>query len=294
MCGAGLCPFVFEFLIEETSRSFDTARPIDVQARTALRALSSYDAELAERYEQVLVGTLNVQGASGFFFIEEFAPNRADADQPVTPENVAQVIVDGCRYKLWGEREAQLLALRKGFSTRAAFKEPIDLASQLVPFRTPDLLRLIQGNVDPVGALELVERCICWPWDGGSTAVLEAGFPRGSVACALLRQLLEDDSVFTPERRVAFLKWATSREVVPASGLSSTPAGKIKLRFDAAACAGVHERQWPLPYAMTCSHQITLADYTDARVLASKLLLAIDHTGDGFDESAYGMATDDP
>jgi len=274
---------VLEFLIEETERAFDSSLPLDQQARAALLALRDFDSDLAKQYEEVLVGFSNGQHISGAFLVEDIAPDLPDSDAPVTAENVVAVIIAGCKYKLWTSREAQLLALRRGFSTHAALmKDPIDLASHLAMFDTPDLMLLVEGRTEPVSKVELLERCITWPMCLADD--LEAGFPRGSTTCQLLRSLLEDEDEFTPERRVAFLEWATSRTVMPVEGLESTPSGRIKLKWDEGGLSQGDETMWSLPRARTCFHSIYLPNYACRGVLKSKLWLALDHRKDGFAE----------
>ena len=129
--------------------SFDTSRPLDEQARAALAALADWDSALAKAWEEILVlFTTDGGEVPGAYEISEFAPSHKDAESTVTRENVAEVIVAGCKHWLWDSREAQLLALRRGFSTCPFIsKDPVDLRMQLLPFQTPDLVLLVQGQV---------------------------------------------------------------------------------------------------------------------------------------------------
>ena len=275
--GRGLSRFVFEFLIDETSRTFDTSKPIDQQARVALSALQDFDAELARQYSEVLHGDL-VEGAH---IIGEFAPNRDDADLPVTKHNRAEVIVSGCKYLLWEYREDALLALRTGFSTReVCCKQPIDLRLPLQRFFTADLQLLVQGQDAGVSTADLISS-IEWPREGMLT-VYEAGFPHQSNTIALLREIMDDEEVFNTQRRAAFLQWATARHVLPAGGLDATSNGKIKLRCNRDAASGYDEARWGLPTVKTCVAELWLPSFSRREVLQGKLLLAIDNCGSGF------------
>jgi len=277
--GPGLCRFVYEFLIEDHGRSFDPELPMERQVIAALEVLRDYDSELARSWEVVYNGFTSGHGAAGLYIIEEFAPNHPDKDQNVTADNVGEAIVAGCRYTLWESCEAQLLALRAGFSMRE-FSNPIALASQLAPMHSAELMLFIEGE----SVLSLVEQ-ITWSDDGDlARAELVTGFPPGSSTCALLKKLLSDEGAFPPGRRQQFLEWATGRSVVPALGLGSTANGKIKLRWDEAVQVGDDESKWRLPQPRTCFHEVRLPNYSDMDVLLKKLLLAIDHRDDGFAE----------
>ena len=275
--GRGFCRFLLEFLIDDTSRSFDTSKPIDQQARDALSALQNFDAELARQYGEVLHGDL-VEGA---FTIGHFVPSHDDADLPVTKQNRAEVIVLGCKYLLWDKREDALLALRTGFSTReVCSRQPIELLVPLQAFYTADLQLLVQGQDMGVSTADLISS-IEWPREG-TVSIYEAGFPHQSKTPALLREIMEDNEVFNTQRRADFIQWATARHILPVGGLDATPNGKIKLRCNKDAPNGCDEAKWGLPIVKTCVAELWLRSFTSRKVLQEKLLLAIDHSGDGF------------
>mmetsp|Transcript_64404 Transcript_64404/g.107030 ORF Transcript_64404/g.107030 Transcript_64404/m.107030 type:complete len:373 (+) Transcript_64404:236-1354(+) len=275
--GRGLAPFVFEFLIDETERSFDPSLPIDEQARAALRALKAYDQQLFEQFNDILVGFVNDGDVPNAYLVEELAPTHPHAEQAVTKDNVREVIVAACKYRLWDAREAQLLALRRGFSTASVLsKEPIDLLIQLQPFETRDLLLLVQGETRELTNTELVEQCIQWPNEAfAATSDNGGGFPPGSVTVALLRELLADQADFNSERRMKFLRWATALPALPDAGLAGTDGGKIRFMCDRIAQAG-DEAGWPLPYVSTCFHVIHMPNYSDPTVLKQKLFTAME------------------
>ena len=273
----GLCPFIFDFLIEKTSRSFDDTLPLDVQARAALRALQSFDADLYREYNELLVAYLNGTGIPGAHFVEELAADFPGADEYVTPDNVQEVIVWAVRDRLWKSRESSLLALRRGFA-QASSNKGIDLSLHLKTFNTPDLMLLIQGKPEAISTVELVEHCIKWP-DETSAATFEdsGGFPYGSTTVALLREVLSDEEVFTAERRQKLVSWVTSLDVLPDAGLIGHDQGKIKVKWesDEWACTG-DETGWPLPRVSTCSHLLHLPNYSRREVLQDKLLRAME------------------
>jgi hypothetical protein len=275
--GRGLCPFVFEFLLEETDRSFDTTLPPDKQTAAALRALRAYDSVLYEQFNTILAGYLNGAEVAGAFKVGDFVPNSHQYESPVTKDNVQSVIVAACKYRLWDQQEDQLLALRRGFKTdNILSKEPIDLLHQLRPFQTPDLMLLVQGRPEPLSVAELIEQCITWP-DESRTAVADngGGFPTGSTTVVLLRALLEDESEFTADDRERFVEWATARSVVPDAGLVNTDGGKIKIKWDETP-RDDDEAMWPLPRVSTCFHSLYLANFSRLDVLKNKLLTAME------------------
>ena len=163
--GKGLSRFVFEFLMDETSRSFNKKLPMDKQARAALLALEDFDSVLAKRYKDVLVGLQRCKSSDGgdesadkddsrgfLHTIGDFLPDCTDEEEPVTAENVAEVIVAACKYKLWDQREAQLLALRKGFGMRQLTHEivsclPSGLSCRIAPTPTHPKLEVIQHTL---------------------------------------------------------------------------------------------------------------------------------------------------
>jgi hypothetical protein len=74
---------------------------------------------------------------------------------------------------------------------------------------------------------------------------------------------------------------------VPIGGLDSTSAGKITLKLmPGAVPVGGDETRLPLPRSSTCSHEVHLPNYQSRDALADKLLLALDHLDDGFEEAA--------
>jgi hypothetical protein len=280
----GLCPFVFEFILDETDRSFDPTLPIDEQARAALRALEAFDAQLSKSFNDILIAFENGGDVDGAYDIGELAPTHPDAEEPVTAQNVAAVIVAACKGKLWESREAQLLALRRGFSTDSVLsKEPIDLKIQLSPFLTPDLMLLVQGQAGGVSKRDLIEQCIQWP-DESCSATVEngGGFPLGSTTVGLLRDLLDDESAVDAERRNLFVRWTTALSVLPDAGLEFSRGGRIRIKYafadePPADPLPTDEMKWPLPRASTCYHTLYVANYSRRDVLLQKLLLAMEH-----------------
>jgi len=286
--GRGLCPFVFEFLLGETERSFDPDQttPLDKRVNAALRALKDFDHKLYKQYHDILVGFLDgsTHGYAEDFPIpvDELAPSHPDRDDFVTKDNVGEVIIAACKHVLWDRRGAQLLALKRGFTTSVLKKDPIDLQLQLLPFSsTVDLMLLVQGK-EGISTSDLIERCVQWPDESrAATAENGGGFPDGSTTAKLLRELLEDESAFDEVRRVAFVRWVTALSVLPEAGLVGAENGKIKIRWDEMVHEG-DETRWPLPTVSTCFHILHLADYKDKRVLDAKLREAM--TWEAFEE----------
>lgn len=277
---------MFEFILDETERSFDPLLPVDEQARAALRALEAYDRQLAKGYNDILVAFENGGHVEGAYLVGDIAPTHADAEQAVTAKNVAAVVVAGCKYRIWDSREAQLCALRRGFSTdNLLSKDPIDLRIQLQPFLTPDLMLLVQGQADSVSTNELVNRCIHWPDEAlAATTANGGGFPVSSTTVATLRALLEDESAFDAERRNQFVRWVTALTVLPDAGLDCSEVGKIRIKYEYADEPPAYlptsdEAMWPLPRVSTCFHTLYLANYSRRDVLLRKLVQAMEHVG---------------
>lgn len=282
--GQTLARFALEFIIGDAVRTFDDSLDIGEQVCRALKALDDYDSKLQQQWKGVLDDLLEKGLKSvynGAFAVEIFAPNREDKDAPVTASNAQEVIVAGCRYILWEKREQQLKALRAGFRTEEAITErPIDLSDQLKPFLTPELAVLVQGTAG-VSKAELLDECIEWPSDGGELG----GFPSGSITCALLRELFEDEDVWpAAHERSAFLVWATSSPVIPAGGFANTNNSKGKIQLKYMASCETDERRMPLPRATTCFHLMHLPNYSSRDVLKQKLERAVAHRDDGFAE----------
>ena len=283
--GRGLHPFVFEFLLEETERTFDSTLPLDEQALSALRALKAFDAVLYTTYHNMRVAVLSGAEAAASMTADLLVPTHEDPEQPVTPSNINALIVRGCKHWLWDVREDQLLALRRGFSTDEVLTEqPIDLRLQLQTFApTESLMLLIQGKDEPLSTTDLIERCIKWPDEAcAATADNGGGFPPGSTTVALLRALLANESVFDDARRKQFVQWVTGMSVLPPTGLADTDKGRIKIRWDENVHEGA-ETRWPLPVAATCDHCVTLADFARSDVLEAKLLEGMLHMQFGRD-----------
>jgi len=279
LIGRGLCPFLFEFLLDETSRTFDASKPMREQVSLALNALAEFDPVKAKNFRDVLNAFRSGSALEvGFdlFTIGQFVLGDPDGERPVTTQNIEETIVKGCREILWMTREKPLLALRKGFSTREVItKEPIDLATILRPFTTPDLMVLVQGR--GIDGTELVTSCIEWP-ESSAQARLNANFPDGSTTPRLLKALLSDGNVSAAD----FLRWSTGRREVPFGGLAATEGQRIKLRYNDCTVIAADESKWPLPQARTCVHTVTLANFTNRDVLLDKLRMAIEHIEEGF------------
>ena len=282
LIGRGLCPFLFEFLLDDVSRSFDATRPMSEQVRLALDALAQFDPRKATSFREILHCLTSddaelAEGFAGAFTIENFVPGDPDEHLIVTSDNVEETMVKACKHLLWKSREGPLLAMRRGFSTQSAIqKEPIDLRAILMPFSTPDLGLLIQGR--GIDADELVEKCIEWP-DESMQAKVNAGFPPGSSSFfKLLEALLRSGDVSAAD----FLHWATGRREVPFGGLAATEGQRIKLVYAESTPIGTVEARWPLPQARTCVHTVTISNFSNRAVLRNKLCVAIAHRDEGF------------
>ena len=279
LIGRSLCPFLFEFLLEEEGRTFDNKRSLRAQAHAALDALAHFDGRLAKGYRDMLNGVMRDDPDFRGYTIHELLPDQdPDDNLPLTPDNVEETIVERCRQVLWTDRHNSLLALRRGFQTiNVIIKKPVDLALMLRPFSTPELTLLVQGK--GVNGAELVANCIEWP-ESSNQAIANANFPESSRTPSLLKALLETGELDAAD----FLHWATGRHDVPFGGLSTTENGKIKLQYvyDDETAAGMDERKWRLPQASTCFHLVKIANFSDPSVMRDKLRMAIEHRKDGF------------
>lgn len=73
--------------------------------------------------------------------------------------------------------------------------------------------------------------------------------------------------------RLQLLQWTTALSALPLGGLRGNP---IKLRLYPVVGDGV------LPETHTCTHELHLPAYSTKSLLRSKLLLALAHRNDGF------------
>lgn len=225
--------------------------------------------------------------------LAEFAPSL-DPDAKLTIANRDEAVLEACRHKLLGCREPALAALRNGFALQpnegasaAAGKHALDLLPLLQLFDPPQLALLIGGR----SALDAPTLLASMDWS--SSSLHAGGFvePPQLRVPAMLRRLLADENVFTPERRLHFFKWVTGRAALPMGGLEQ----KIELRLEDSTSAGMvsggagdegthtqAQADARLPRVQTCFHALYLPLYSSAAVLRQRLLLALEHRDDGF------------
>ena len=117
--GRLLSRFVLEFLADSHERRvFLPSRPLE-----ALRALEDFDPGLAKMWRRCVLEMSDEE--LSYLTLEVFEPSLGEG--VVTRGNVAAAVVAGCRCKLLLERQAELQALRRGFT----FRSNMDLALQL-------------------------------------------------------------------------------------------------------------------------------------------------------------------
>ena len=89
------------------------------------------------------------------------------------------------------------------------------------------------------------------------------------------------------EQRAAILAFATGSPRVPATGFANLQG------FNGAQCRFTIERvthgTGRLPTASTCFNMLKLSTFSSEADLKHKLILAVSHTGGGFDEAAVGQ-----
>lgn len=91
---------------------------------------------------------------------------------------------------------------------------------------------------------------------------------------AYFEALLRDEAAFGEKQRLALFRWCTALIALPAGGLRET---KISLRL-----YGPEVDDSTLPETHTCTRELHLPNYSCTAVLQAKLLLALQHTADGF------------
>ena len=183
-------------------------------------------------------------------------------DAPLSSATVGAAVLAGCRARLLDCRAASLAALREGFSC------DLDLQLQLAPFSPNELVYMSQGKA----GLSTAELLGCFDWPFAASAA--AGFGEGEHRCdtpAHLRAVLGDEAAFPEALRVQLFEWCTARSALPAAGLKE----KIRLRHYDVGTAN-------LPEVHTCTGELHLPPYASAEQLRERLLLALEHRGDGF------------
>ena len=255
--GAGLAPFVLEWLVDAHERR------VFCSVEAALAQLRRFDARLAQSWEELLQAEPAVLDS---LTLGDFAPQHAsdcDSDTPLSAATIGAAVLAGCRARLLDCRASSLAALRDGFSG------DLDLQLQLAPFRPNELIYMSQGKAS-LSTAELLD-CFDWPF----AASAAAGFGEGEHRCdtpAHLRAVLGDEEGFPEALRVQLFEWCTARSALPAAGLKE----KIRLRHYDTTCSS------HLPEVHTCTSELHLPPYASAEQLRERLLLALEHRGDGF------------
>ena len=239
--GVGFGAFIFEYLSgAHEARAFDCAHP-----QYALQLLASSDRQLALSWASLL----DASDVSSMGLTSENFDDRLP-DEPLTADNAAAAIVAGCRRLLLDDRCDALCALRDGFTLGGK----VDLSLQLAQHRNADLSLLLQGKA----RLSTEEIIACFDWSES----------RSAPAVEFLRELLQDESVWTESRRLLLLRWSTGRNALPVSGLPKP------VTFVLDDTAGAPDDR--LPTAHTCSSEIDLPPYSSKAILRAKLDCALD------------------
>ena len=191
--GAGLAPFVLDFLVGSHERR------VFCSAEAALVQLRHFDARLAASWTLLLDSHAETAATSaapysatppaaapagavpaaavlaaaepkapiaaaaaaakpppslaGICF-GDFDPRHAAAAEPLSSRNVRAAVLAGCRRRLLGCRAASLGALREGFT------QQLDLQLQLAPLSHAQLRQMCQGRP----SLSLAELLDCFDW----------------------------------------------------------------------------------------------------------------------------------
>lgn len=256
--GAGLCHFVFDYLIN--GGEAQSLHDVDV----ALAALRGFDRALADSWAGLLDDPTAVDAFG--FALDDF-DETADPDTPVTASNLPGAILLGCRWRLLGIRHSAFSALRRGFLRCE------DLQVQLAALGSSESLALLLQGKQTLSTGELLD---CFQHPGSSEqAAADAGFAAaGSRVPAFLMSLLQDERVFDEKARFAMLRWCTALRTLPIGGLKEE---RIKLRL-----FGAEVDDQTLPETHTCTRELHLPNYSSVDVLRQKLLLALEHEEDGF------------
>jgi len=256
--GHGVCPFLLDQLVHGDAGA---ASELGCPA-SALRALATFDASLAESWRQLLEAP--EQHLAGLTY-EDFDPGAPEIHVP--PAAFGEAIRMGVTQRLLTSRAGAFAALRRG----AHGVE--DLTVQLATVGSSDELSFLLQGKREVSAHELLE-CFTLPRTSAHEEAA-AGFAAvGSEVPSYLEALLLDETVFGPEERLALLRWCTALAALPMDGLGEQ---KITLRL-----YGDEADDATLPETHTCTRELHLPNYSSAEVLQAKLLLAIEHIEDGF------------
>jgi len=256
--GHGVCPFLLDQLVHGDAGA---ASELGCPA-SALRALATFDASLAESWRQLLEAP--EQHLAGLTY-EDFDPGAPDIHVP--PAAFGEAIRMGVTQRLLTSRAGAFAALRRG----AHGVE--DLTVQLATVGSSDELSFLLQGKREVSAHELIE-CFTLPRTSAHEEAA-AGFAAvGSEVPSYLEALLLDETVFGPEERLALLRWCTALAALPVDGLGEH---KITLRL-----YGEEADDATLPETHTCTRELHLPNYSSAEVLQAKLLLALEHIEDGF------------
>lgn len=238
--------------------------PSLLELHAALLALHEYDPNLATVWRSLLDDPTQLDGfALAWADFDEVAEH---VGEEVTTKTLPAAVLAGCRHRLLGARRAAYEAIRRGFTMRE------DLTLQLAAVRVADLAPSLQGKI----ALTALELLACFELPSASEAEAEAaGFGAvGSSSDVHFEALLRDEVAFGEGRRLALLYWCTALGALPIGGLHEH---KIRLRL-----YGPEVDDETLPETHTCTRELHLPNYSCAAVLRKKLLLALDHSGDGF------------
>lgn len=251
--GHGLSRFVLEYLADAHE-----TRVLHGPIEAALISLADYDPSLAERWSGLLrVGAENEAAYAGLT-VGDFDADLSHADDDLCTDNAPSAIVAGCRRRLLTDRMQALSALREGFV------QNYDISLQLGCLSSDELVLMLQGK-SSISVRELLD-AIEWPDPED-----EDGFG-DSLAPFFLRELLLDEAAFGEAHRLALLQWCTALSAMPPGGLTD----RIKLR----PYRDVDLQT--LPETHTCSRELHLPSYESLVQLQERLLLALEHRQDGF------------
>ena len=258
----GLSRVVLDFLV------FGHEAPSLTEVAPALDALADCDGDLADAW-RVLVDDpsgLSELGITFDAFDGGAAPARAD--ERVTPANVGEAVLHGCRARLLGARRTAFEALRRGFLGVE------DLQVQLAAVGLEGLRGALQGRRS-LSAEELLD-CFELP-RASEPEAHAAGFAAvGSPVDGYFEAVIRGEGglgEFGEAERLALLQWCTALGALPAGGLED----KIRLRL-----YGPEPDDETLPETHTCTRELHLPNYSCPSVLREKLLLALSHGATGF------------
>jgi len=230
----------------------------------ALCALATYDEPLATSWRSLLESPWLVEKMEGVTFAD--FDETAD-EAPVTAASIGCAVLLGCMHRLLGMRRRSFEALRRGFLRCE------DLQLQLAAVGSIDDLALLLQGKQTLSSAELLD-CFILPHSSDAEEAAAGFADVGSRVPEYFEELLSDGLLFDERLRLHLLRYVTALVSLPVGGLQES---KVRLRL-----YGPEPDDFTLPECHTCTRELHLPNYTCLDVLRQKLLLALEHSEDGF------------